>query len=279
MKLEQTKAKHRESNRRRRAAALGLDPDRDQIPPPKPTGKGTRREMLPHGQTVVQTDKEKVTAKLKETGRRRGSRDLATIPGVQSLSIATRYLDGGREMFLTLVQAAALEGDQDAEKFLLVYQDLSPYEQKIANFDEITAAAGVRPSKLVAAMTTVAMERGRDVGNLVAAVTHPQVVAAGVHAAKQPDGIEDRKMLFQHHGFIPIPKATTINVTANAQAAAASQAGAASLPSFADDLAEIREGRQPAALPAAQPTEDLTFDADTAASPEPELVEADVDVD
>jgi len=181
---------------------------------------------------------------------------------VQSLSIATRYIDGGRDKFVELVQLAMLNGSDDATKWMTVYADLLPSERVRVSFDDVCAAAGVTPSRLVGVVTSTAMDMGRDVGNFVAAITHPQVVAASVNAAKHPDGIEDRKLLFQHNGFIAAPKGTTVNVHASASAAAAAQAKSeTSVPSFGGDIASLGAAVQPrAALPAAREVEDLTFD-------------------
>lgn len=282
------------TDQKKRAVVLGIDPATAIVPAARRQRRAAARDAgtsirdADHlGSTPRQTLRESTSTKL----RRRAPHALPTIPGTQSLSIATRYLDGGREKFVELVQAAALEGGEDAVKWMLVYADLLISERQVANFDEVCAAAGVRPSRLVGLITSVAMEMGRDVGNLVASMTHPQVVAAGVAAAKHPAGIEDRRMLFQHHGFIPIPKSTTITVNASASAdAKAAAAASAGVPSFADDLASIRVTGapvpvpMPAALSAVTAAESVTFDADAAEGdfedmPEPVLVETDVDVE
>lgn len=170
-------------------------------------------------------------------------RDLPTLPGVQSLSIATRYLEGGRDRFIEFVQLAHLNAQPAATKWFIVYADLLPSERVRASFDDICAASGVKPSELMAVVTAAAMEMGVDVGNLVAAVTHPQVVAAGARAAIHPAGIEDRRMMFQHQGFIPIQKGAQINIhaSANAQAAAAVKSSNPELPTFESDLTAIQQ--------------------------------------
>lgn len=259
-------------------------------------GPRTRKQSLKLGETLVLTDQEKISIKLRQKlgafKKLAPGIQLPTLPGVQSLSIATRYLEGGRDRFVELVQAAALEQHQPAIDWFVVYADLLPYERAKVSFDDVCAAAGVKPSVLVGLITSVAMEMGRDVGNLVGALTHPQVVAASVAAAKTPGGIEDRRMLFQHHGYIPVPRSTVVTVNANASASAAAGARAESggVPSFAEDLAAIKETGQVAtrALPPAVEAEVLTFDrdaegndqdfyADHAGDPVP--VEADYDVE
>lgn len=182
--------------------------------------------------------------------------DLPTLPGFQSLSFATRYIDGGRDKFLEFVQLAVLEEYADAIKWWSVFADLLPYERETVSLDDVTAAAGVRPSRLMSIVVSCAMEMGRDVGNLIAAMTHPLVVAAATKSAQvitgedKDIGFKDRQMLFQHHNFIPAPKGTTVNVNANASAKAAAAAAAdPSVPKFGNDLRQVGVPAVAGALP------------------------------
>lgn len=243
---------------------VGLRGDR----PPGP--RDSKRPRGVAGGAVVGDSDDRLRIKLGEIARVRGA-SLPTIPGVQSLSLATRHLNGGREHFIELVQMAALNGSEDASKFLEVLASLYPSERIRANYDEVCAAAGVRPSRLVGAVTSAAMEYGADVGNLVYAASHPKVVAAGIAAALAPEGTKDREQLFQHAGFIPIPKSTSISISAHASseakaaAVAQSQAESTGLPSFADDIAAIGAGRPVQVLPAAPEPE--TFEVEAVKEP------------
>lgn len=204
------------------------------------------------------------------------ARQLPTLPGVCALSIATRYIEGGRMRFVEFVQLAMLNGDDHARAWIEVFADLTPVERETVSFDDVCAASGVRPADLVAAVTSTAVQVGLDTGNLVAALTHPQVVAASVKHAKDAGGLEDRRMLFQHAGFIPVPKNTAptvvVNNSATAQAASAARSDAApgmetdaaGLPSFAQTLKQVGSALQPAPrpaeLPPAEPVEAIAFD-------------------
>lgn len=215
---------------------------------------------------------EAAKAELDGVGVGLTAEELTRLPGMQSLAIATRFLDGGRERFVSLVSAAVLERCEESRKWMIVYADLCQSDRVVVSFDDVCAAAGVRPSRLMAEVVSVAMDLGRDVGNLVAALTHPKVVAAGVAAATHKDGIEDRKMLFQHQGFIPVAKNTiqinnsnSSHASANAQAAAQASADP-SIPRFSADLDAISTGRPTAvsqlALPPADLPEQIVFDGD-----------------
>jgi hypothetical protein len=179
--------------------------------------------------------------------------ELPTIPGVCSLSIAARFIDGGRPRFIALVQQAMLNRIACAEKWWLVYAELTANERAIVSFDDVCAASGVRPSELMANVVAVAMEFEQDVGNLVAATTHPAIVHQAAKSAKRIGGdyahiaVKDREMLFQHHGFVPVPKAAIVSVHANASATAQAAAAAAvdpSVPSFADTMRSLSGVRE-----------------------------------
>lgn len=236
-----------------------------------------------------------LTAMSKSAEDGANARKLRTLPGVSALSVMTRYIDGGRARFIEFVQLAMLNGNEPCSRWLLVFADLTPAERAQVSYDDVCEASGTRPAEIVGAITSAAVQFGMDVGNFVAAATHPQVVNAAVKYAKRSGGGRDREMLFQHSGFIPVPKnaipSTVVNVnasaTASAQAAAQAQS-ASGVPSFADDLRAVGQGRLPAsfaaslpapasvlALPEAEAPETVTFDgyavgAQAPATPHPE---------
>lgn len=184
--------------------------------------------------------------------------DLPTLPGFDSISLACRYLpsDGdltGRDRFVIFVQRAALDGEEAAVKWWLVYADLTVSERQRVSFDDVTVAAGVKPSILMATVVRVAMEHGQEVAELVAASTHPEIVAQTIASAKRIDGdyaeigYKDRLLLLQHARFAAMPKGMSVHVHANASAnanAAAASAVNPSVPSFMDDVDALRATRQ-----------------------------------
>jgi hypothetical protein len=202
-------------------------------------------------------------------------KDLPTLPGVQSLAIATRYIDGGRPRFIEFLQMGMLNGLPSCCKFWVVYADLLPGERHKVSYDDVCAAAGVRPSELMAEIVSTGMEFGTDVGNLAAAALHPAIVHQTGKSAKRIAGQyadiaqKDRHAMLQARGFLPIPKGATVhvhaNASANAQAAAAASADP-SVPSFADNMASLSRPRQGVQqqLQAANPDLDPISDADIA---------------
>lgn len=199
---------------------------------------------------------DRLSLKLAEKARRNirhafHQQKLVTLPGVQSLSIATRYIEGGRERFVEFVQMAVLNRMEVAQQWWAVYADLLPNERRKVSFDDVCAAAGIKPSELMSVVVSTAMEFGQDVGNLVAATMHPKVTAQLAKSAERISGEyadvahRDRMAFLQSQRFLPTPKGTTVhvNASANAQAAAAAQSEP-SVPGFADDMAALAPVRQ-----------------------------------
>lgn len=181
--------------------------------------------------------------------------DLPTLPGVSSLSIAIRSLPGGRAMFVEFCQFAMLNQLPASQKFWLVLADLTPTQRASVSYDDVCAAAGVRPSQLLMEVMGCAMEFGHDVGNLVAAASHIAIVRQTTKSAMRIGGEyskiaqRDREMLFEHHAFIPTAQRVASSVVVNANASANAQAAAAvssdpSVPSFSGTMHDLHEVRQ-----------------------------------
>jgi len=240
---------------------------------------------------VGTTSDDGLRLKLREMGRRAsggapGMDDLPSLPGVNVLALATRYIDGGRERFIEFVQLAALNRLPVVLSWWGVYRDLTPAERAKVSYDDICAAAQVRPSDFIGAVVACAVEYGQDVGNLVAAVAHPVVVHQAAKSAKRIGGehgqiaLRDRRMLFEHAGFVPTRTGTSVHVHANASAnaqAAAVAASEPSVPSFAEDMQRLAAPRYAVHkqiegdVVDADPVEDLAQEpsADEAQEPSP----------
>lgn len=238
-------------------------------------GAGKRDQHIPF--SMSDADRARHRLRQKAPKNASGVRELPTLPGVQSISLATRYLPGGRAKFLAYVQLAALNRENAAiDAWWMVFTSLTEYEQDLVNYDDVCAAAGVKPYEFMAAVVSATMKMGRDAGNLIAATMQDKVIAAAARSAKRIAGanaqiaLEDRKTLLQHYGVAPIPKGTSVHVHANASAqAAAAAASEPSVPNFAGDLDALSRpaGQSLQQLPAADPSLDLVIPADVVAVP------------
>lgn len=166
-----------------------------------------------------------------------------TLSGVQPFSAMTRFVDGGRAKVIETLQTAVLNNDPVACQWWAVYRELPSYPRSIISFDDVCAASGVSPQQLVLVLVSTEMTFGQDVGNYVAAVMHPKVIAKLAESAERIDGdyaeiaLKDRHAFLQARGFLAVPKGATINVHASASAQAASAAAQEpSVPSFTDTI-------------------------------------------
>jgi hypothetical protein len=190
----------------------------------------------------------KDTAKAKVGQQRRTSSELPKAGGVDLLTQQIRYLPGGRETFVGLVQLASDGGDASAQAWWRVYSALPKTHQKACSLYDVTIAAGVRLSALWAGIVGHAVEFTEDSARMIAAVLHPQLVAKAGESALRISGphaqvaADDRRQMMQALGSLPMPRNAGMQVTVNANAnAAAASASEPSVPKFADDLAALPE--------------------------------------
>jgi hypothetical protein len=172
--------------------------------------------------------------------RRAAKLGLPKVDYDRSLSMAVRLMDGGRDAFMRYVHLAAETGDDDAKKFLAIWDTMRQWDREKQSLDAMCVKGGIDRGTFLGTLTKTAFNYGCDVGNLVAAAAHPAIMERTVTSAKRLDssiGQRDRMALLAHAGFLPTPKGATINIVANANAVAASNAAnSPSVPSFLDDM-------------------------------------------
>ncbi len=158
------------------------------------------------------------------------------------LALALRHVEGGRQTFVGLLDQAALNQDPDAKNFMFVFNELTVIQQDRVALEDVCEASGLSPDGAMAIVVSTAMRMNADVGDLVAAVTHPSIVRAAAKSAKRIGGAhaaiaqKDRELLFQHHRFVPSKApGVSVNVKANAQAGAVA-ASQPSVPTFRESL-------------------------------------------
>lgn len=224
----------------------------------RPPSNGTQAEY-PFGEyaaasaaaPVSTTESERARLALREVQRKlhkTAPTALVTLPGVQPISAMTRFIDGGRDRFIEVMQTAVLNNDPVACQWWEVYRELPSYPRSLVSFDDVCAASGVAPKQLMVSIISTAMDFGQDVGNLVAAVMHPKVVSKLAESAERIDGdyadiaLKDRHAFLQARGFLPAAKGATVHVHASASAQAASAAAQEpSVPSFTETIGATSE--------------------------------------
>lgn len=120
----------------------------------------------------------------------------------------------------------AKESDPRIAEFLDGWDALDPSEQQDSGTaDAVRQRAGLKLPELLGIVAEVTYRIAMYQARIIAALALPSVVERSIERALTDKGIADCKMLFQHSGFLPMPKSsqTTIAITQNAQANATSR--------------------------------------------------------
>jgi hypothetical protein len=162
---------------------------------------------------------------------------MRKLPFQGTLAYAASRLPGGKHAFM---EYARLCTEERIKALVHRWESLSPSDQRRVSLEELCVACEVDPPELVGAVAAAAFRFNSDVSTLIAAVAHPKVVEASIDRALQPDGIHDRKMLFQHSAFVPVPASSTINVN-NLMLSKVAMAEISGLPDFSDTIMETAD--------------------------------------
>jgi hypothetical protein len=134
-----------------------------------------------------------------------------------TLAYAASRIQGGRTVFMEYARIAS-QSDERLMPLVEKWDSLSKSDKRYVNLDDLCEAVGIRLGMVVGAVADAAFEYNADVSKLMAAVAHPAVVQATIDSALTPQGVQDRRMLHQHLGFVPTPTGPVFNVSAKAGA-------------------------------------------------------------
>ena len=241
-KTHERNKRHQAKLREARRRATGQPLDAPVVPyrlQPKPYTPG-RQEFQRSAKGLNRREPAKLRAQAKAMG-------LVLTDYSESLSMAVRKLEGGRGAFFGFVHLAAEDGDDDCKKIRACYLELPKIDQVRVSLDYLCLASGVSRTQLLKTIVGVAFDYAIDVGNLVAAASHATLVEHTVESAKRIDsaiGLRDRHALLSHAGFLPTPKASVINISATAQAAAQAGAKDPRMPDFLADVTATSAARE-----------------------------------
>lgn len=168
------------------------------------------------------------------------------------------------------------EEDERCKKIVYAWDTATQRDKDTIKLEDLCAAAGISPDEFLGLIIPALWRRNLDIGKLIAAMAHPQVVEASIQAAKTQWGSLDRQMLHTASGFLPTKAGQQINidnrkqiVNANGQVSAKDTSGPG-LPSFEQDCIEGAEALRDDAgankagqkrLPAPRPEQDITVPA------------------
>ena len=98
---------------------------------------------------------------------------------------------------------------------LQVYDHLSPAEQSTVSLDTICEQVALPPDKLSTAVFGALVKNNTQIIKMALSTATPTVLKAGIAEASKPDGLEDRRMVYQMSGLMPFDKGNEININQN----------------------------------------------------------------
>jgi len=166
--------------------------------------KAGRRNKSPKVTAVVPTSRNGRMSAAKQIG-------LETLPFDNTLSVVFREIRGGFASTIDFARIAS-ETDPRFAKLVALWDDLSHTARKRLHAEDLCKAAEILPEDYLSEVTRLMFRVNIDAANLIAAAAHPKVIKRAVIEAQRPEGIQDRRFLMQHSGFLPLPNGTVINV-------------------------------------------------------------------
>jgi hypothetical protein len=152
----------------------------------------------------------------------RAAKEVKPLEPVTRLTMIFRELaiEGKKSWrnWVVFAQHCADEDDAEMQKVMECYRGLKKREQQTASPEFVCDLAGVNPNDLAAEIFRSYLSYASDAANLIEAASRPEVVRKSVQFAKEFEGHRDRKMLFEHSGFLPQKTGGGIHVSANASA-------------------------------------------------------------
>jgi hypothetical protein len=169
-------------------------------------------------------------------------------PSSTPIGMLSQLLVNGQETFMEFAHLA-VHIEPGLAPVIEDYASLSPKGRKAVSIDAICVKHDVDPLHLIAVVSEAALKYGNNSSIVLAALRFPEVINRSIKNALTPAGFKDRELLAKHHGFIPTPHGTSIqvNATAGARADASTAPESKGLPSFertmrdTDDIVRDRE--------------------------------------
>jgi len=103
---------------------------------------------------------------------------------------------------------------EDAKKILAAYDSIPFRHAVLLPIEAFCAASGITTKRALELITSACFEQSAQQTELLVRSMHPDIVQAGLMTAATPgkDGVADRKMVYQHTNFTPMPKTQVVNV-------------------------------------------------------------------
>lgn len=124
-------------------------------------------------------------------------------PTIFTLDYAFRKI-GGRFAAIELARLGCAS-DPRLEQLVSNWDALEAGSQKHSPklLEKLCIQHGLDPAEFLGICTAIGHRFQFDMSSLLSSVQFEEVLEAGVNRAKQPDGTADRRMIYEHKGFLP----------------------------------------------------------------------------
>lgn len=199
-----------------------------------------------------------VGKKVKMSYRNKKRGVLVRYERVANLAQEIALIPGGFGEFSKWVRASALR-EKKFEPLVVTFFQLPLRRQNALELEEMALTFGISPAELLGVCVEIAYEKKRSVSKLLQSVAMPAIIQRNIVEAKKVKGVQDREMFMKSTGVLPVPKGSTMNINATAQAAAMTTEGEPTgLPDFEESTLRFSEViRNAAERPAAMLAEPI----------------------
>lgn len=159
----------------------------------------------------------RITVQMRSIARTiKGKRNAPYGPGADLPTSWPNYLD--------------ISEDPQAAKVRFAYYGIPKYLRRHLPIEAYCVAVGVSPLRILEILVSTIVRMSAQSSAVIAAVNHPRVAAKTVEMALTDDGIEDRKVLHTHTGFLPQRAGARTSIVVQQNATATAQAASVAAP-------------------------------------------------
>jgi hypothetical protein len=119
----------------------------------------------------------------------------------------------GRHDFIRAMRLCSQ--DTQIMEILQLYDRLGDTEKNRVSLDALCMQVDLPPEKLCATVCNELVKVNGQTLKMILSTATPTVLRAGITNAGKPEGLEDRKMVYQMSGLMPFDKGNEVNINQN----------------------------------------------------------------
>ena len=116
-----------------------------------------------------------------------------------------------------LVEILRCDTAPESQKFVQVWDALTPAKRSCAGLEAMAMGAGISPRRLWEVFCGAALIQGKESVGLVIALALPDAMRVTIKEARKPKGHFAREHLFKAARVLPVPKGSTTNINLGSQ--------------------------------------------------------------